>query len=176
MQFSSLDLRNVFETITSTRNLVYLLIIATTFFNLFSNVQAIGCYKCSSTNNDSTCIDPFNPGHSPTSFYEQDCKSGIPGRTGLFPARFCLKVSGTIAKTNEQIVIRTCTVSKLLDSDSSHSSFTLKLDDNTEVQVMSGLIASCKDDGCNLAQTPLRPKSFIFIYIMFFMVLIYIFL
>ena len=46
-------------------------------------------------------------------------------------------------------MIRTCTVSKLLDSDSSHSSFTLKMEDNTEFKIVSGLIASCKDDGCN---------------------------
>ena len=151
-------------------------------------MTAIGCYKCSSTNNDSSCIDPFNPGLSPHNFYEPDCKSGIPGRYGLFPARFCLKVSGYIGKlsskmtfiffydainqfylinisntylagTRDQIVIRTCTVSKLLDSDSSHSSFTLQLDENTNVQVLSGLIASCKDDGCNHAASLLKRSA-----------------
>lgn len=68
------------------------------------------------------------------------------------------------AGTNEQIVIRTCTVTKLLDSDSSHSSFTLKLDDNNEIQVVSGLIASCKDDGCNLASRIFKSLNFKFIF------------
>lgn len=47
-------------------------------------------------------------------------------------------------------MIRTCTVSKLLDSDSSHSSFTLRLG-NQDIKIVSGLIASCKEDGCNSA-------------------------
>lgn len=53
------------------------------------------------------------------------------------------------AGTGEQIVIRTCTVSKLLDSDSSHSSFTLRSPNGSDLKIVSGLIASCKDDGCN---------------------------
>lgn len=57
---------------------------------------SIGCYKCSTTNNDTNCIDPFNPGNAPpgTILYEPDCKSGMHDRVGLFPARYCLKVSG----------------------------------------------------------------------------------
>lgn len=118
-------------------------------------------------NNDTACSDPFNPGMSSLNLYDSDCKSGVENRVGLFPARFCLKVSGfksNIFKffiiykfyfyllhkegTNQQVVIRTCTVSKLLDSDSSYSSFTLKLDNLSEpLEVVSGLIASCKDDG-----------------------------
>ena len=71
---------------------------------------------------------------------------------GSFPAKYCLKISGYKAGTREQVVIRTCTVNKLLDSDSFISSFTLKLDnENTSVSVVSGMIASCKDDGCNSA-------------------------
>ncbi|RNA36287.1 hypothetical protein BpHYR1_016584, partial [Brachionus plicatilis] len=104
--------------------------------------NSIGCYKCTSALNDSTCLDPFNPGLTSKNLYEEECKSGIQDRVGLFPARYCLKVSGYKAGTKEQIVIRTCTVSKLLDSDSSHSSFTLKMEDNTEVRIVSGLIAS----------------------------------
>ncbi|CAF0796355.1 unnamed protein product [Brachionus calyciflorus] len=114
-------------------------------------INCIGCYKCTSTANDTSCLDPFNPGLVSSNLYEEECKTGIQDRVGLFPARYCLKVSGYKAGTNEQIVIRTCTVNKLLDSDSSHSSFTLKLEDNQEVKVVSGLIASCKDDGCNKA-------------------------
>ena len=55
---------------------------------------AIGCYKCTTTGNDSSCRDPFNPGETLKNLYENDCKSGMEGRTGYFPARYCLKVSG----------------------------------------------------------------------------------
>ncbi len=54
----------------------------------------IGCYKCTTTANDSSCQDPFNPGETLKNLYENDCKSGMEGRTGYFPARYCLKVSG----------------------------------------------------------------------------------
>ena len=56
-------------------------------------------------------------------------------------------------------MIRTCTVNKLLDSDSFISSFTLKLDGNNDVHVVSGLIASCKDDGCNSARSFVAHKT-----------------
>jgi len=56
-----------------------------------------------------------------------------------------------IADTGEQLVIRTCTVNKLLDSDSFIMSFTLKLDGDNDIHVVSGHIASCKDDGCNFS-------------------------
>lgn len=115
-----------------------------------NSVHSIGCYKCTTTGNDTSCGDPFNPGLStPESLYENDCRSGIEGRTGYFPARYCLKVSGYHADTGEQLVIRTCTVNKLLDSDSFIMSFTLKLDGANDIHVVSGHIASCKDDGCN---------------------------
>lgn len=31
---------------------------------------------------------------SPLNLYDSECKSGVENRIGLFPARFCLKVSG----------------------------------------------------------------------------------
>ncbi len=76
--------------------LEYRIILTFSIFLITSNpVKAIGCYKCATTGNDTTCADPFNPGLSTVeSLYETDCKSGIEGRTGYFPARYCLKVSG----------------------------------------------------------------------------------
>lgn len=71
----------------------------------------------------------------------------------LFKFEFIWKINSvSIIKkkegTSQQVVIRTCTVSKLLDSDSSYSSFSLKLDSFSEpLEIVSGLIASCKDDG-----------------------------
>ena len=44
--------------------------------------------------NDTACSDPFNPGLSNLNLYDSECKSGVENRVGLFPARFCLKVSG----------------------------------------------------------------------------------
>ena len=70
------------------------------------------------------------------------------------------------AGTNEQVVIRTCTVSKLIDSDGSISSFTIKSEDGTDINVVSGLIASCKEDGCNSAinsQKNLNNRFFVLI-------------
>lgn len=64
-----------------------------------------------------------------------------------------------LGKTNQQIVVRTCAVSKLLDSDSSYSSFTIQLENNTQIQVTSGLIASCKDDGCNSSVSLFSNKN-----------------
>lgn len=67
---------------------------------MIKKVEAIGCYKCSTTDafgtNDTTCNDPFNPGNSLKSLYEDDCKAGQDNRVGSFPARYCLKVSGII--------------------------------------------------------------------------------
>jgi hypothetical protein len=62
--------------------------------------STIGCYKCSTINNDTACIDPFNPGASniTNNYYDPDCRAGIENRIGLFPARYCLKVSGLSGK------------------------------------------------------------------------------
>ena len=67
-------------------------------------VNAIGCYKCSTTNNDESCKDPFNPGATNSSLYEKECETGIDQRIGLFPARYCLKVSGYIGKIISKII------------------------------------------------------------------------
>lgn len=66
-------------------------------------------------------------------------------------------------------MIRTCTVNKLLDSDSFIMSFTLKLDGSNDIHVVSGHIASCKDDGCNsatqLTQAYIFPSALFFLHI-----------
>ena len=70
------------------------------FFNLFCLlvISTIGCYRCSTLNGDIACTDPFNPGESnaTNNYYDDDCRAGIEGRVGLFPAKYCLKVSGTL--------------------------------------------------------------------------------
>ncbi len=67
----------------------------------------------------------------------------------FFLSRLIIVKNNSIASTGEQVVIRTCTMTKLLETDSSYSSFTLKIDEQTELNIVSGLIASCRDDGCN---------------------------
>ena len=57
---------------------------------------------------------------------------------------------------------------KLLESDGSHSSFTLQLSDNSKLHVSSGLIASCKDDGCNSAIRHLMNQKLLVIFIILF--------
>ena len=52
---------------------------------------------CSSKNgSDPNCHDPFNPVQR--NVYHKDCKTGVPRRNGLFPAHFCIKMSGTSGK------------------------------------------------------------------------------
>lgn len=80
----------------STIFISFIMIIITLFPK---NVSSIGCYKCSTmSGNSSACKDPFEPGKSNISLYDPDCYSGQPDRIGIFPARFCLKVSGTRGK------------------------------------------------------------------------------
>ena len=74
----------------------------------------------------------------------------------------------SLAGSSEQIVIRTCTVTKLLDTDTSHSSFTLKLENGNDIQVVSGLIASCKEDGCNEGTSLFPHKYYSKIYLIIF--------
>jgi hypothetical protein len=59
-------------------------------------MEGLGCYKCSSINNDTGCIDPFNPGLTDRDYYQDSCFAGVQNRVGLFPALYCLKVGGII--------------------------------------------------------------------------------
>jgi hypothetical protein len=84
---------SIAKIIKSCHLLIFTLLILLTLLPV--QVTSIGCYKCSTmSGNHSACMDPFEPGKSNISFYDSDCYSGQPERVGLFPARFCLKVSG----------------------------------------------------------------------------------
>ncbi len=64
--------------------------------------QSVGCFMCSSYNNsDPSCHDPFNPVE--TGIYHKDCKTTVPGRNGLFPAHFCVKMSGTSGEMSRRV-------------------------------------------------------------------------
>lgn len=66
------------------------------FVYISSAVSAIDCYQCSSLNfSDPFCHDPFHPAYNNLT---TNCGEGRDGRVGLFPARFCTKITGINCK------------------------------------------------------------------------------
>lgn len=56
--------------------------------------NCLGCFVCNSVNgSNSLCEDPFNNFND--TFYEENCKAGIPGRIGIYPSTDCVKIKGT---------------------------------------------------------------------------------
>jgi hypothetical protein len=108
-----------------------------------------------------TCKDPFNPIDNR---FEPECQATIKGKNGLFPARFCAKISGIIVDTDKnlnrsfiykRIFLRTCITENIMDSTRSLEStghFRLKnfagIQGGIKVQ---GSISLCIFDGCNQA-------------------------
>jgi len=120
---------------------IFPLIIAVIMLSLIGESGAISCYTCSSRNfTDSHCHDPYNPAFST---YTQDCMVPKKGHTGRFPANFCLKVKGVTVDTDEELIIRACSLENM---DSQCGVF--KFEDDT----LRGCILTCEFDGCNGAQ------------------------
>lgn len=75
--------------------------------------------------------------------------------------------------TNQNLVIRTCTVHKLLEADGATSSFTLQIDDTQQVAVANAYIGSCNTDACNRAdnRSPNHhlPLLFSILFLLFFL-------
>ena len=104
------------------------------------------------------CSDPF---HSIDNHLEEDCLATLHGRNGLFPARFCVKISGVIVDVDRDVnrtllrrrlYLRTCITDNILDSSRSSDStgnFHLKNFDQIKGVRMQGTIALCSNDGCN---------------------------
>ncbi|CAG5123709.1 unnamed protein product [Candidula unifasciata] len=110
----------------------------------------VGCYKCHSINgSDAHCGDPFHPAYNMQRYFAK-CEQAQDKRVGLFPARYCTKIKGTNLKTNEEMIIRSC----------SNSAF-----DNTcglfefEHTRYSGCLMSCSRDACNVAPSLYRCDS-----------------
>ena len=63
--------------------------------------HCLSCFKCMTTSfvND-TCTDPFNPVDNRL---EHECQATIRGKNGLFPARFCVKISGVIVDMDRHL-------------------------------------------------------------------------
>ncbi|CAF0820002.1 unnamed protein product [Didymodactylos carnosus] len=108
-----------------------------------------------------TCNDPFN---SIDNQLEFDCQATWKGKHGTFPARFCVKISGTVLDVDANIssiylyknlFLRTCIVENIMDSTKSPDStgnFRLKGFQGLTGLRMQGTITLCTLDGCNRAQ------------------------
>mgnify|MGYP001037484215 CR=1 FL=1 len=132
------------------------------FIYLPANLFCLSCFKCMTTDFDhDTCGDPFNPIDN---HLDSDCLASSYGRNGLFPARFCVKISGIIVDVdrnvnrsliNKNLFLRTCITDNIMDSSRSTDStgnFRLKnFNDITGVR-MQGTITLCSHDGCNQAK------------------------
>ena len=130
-------------------------------------MQCLSCFKCMTTDyHNDTCRDPFNPIDN---HFEAECQATIKGKNGLFPARFCAKISGVIVDTDKHLnrsllrkhlYLRTCITENIMDSTRSPDStgnFRLKNFANIRGSVrLQGTITLCTLDGCNSAQTVTR--------------------
>ncbi|CAF1101027.1 unnamed protein product [Rotaria sordida] len=138
--------------------LISLIIIFIYFSN---NVYCLSCFKCMTTNfENDTCSDPFHPMNNRL---ENECFATSNGRNGLFPARFCVKISGIIVDVDrnvnrsllrKRLYLRTCITDNIMDSTRSSDStgnFRLKNFNQIKGVRMQGTITLCSHDGCNQA-------------------------
>jgi hypothetical protein len=130
------------------------------------------------TNNfaNDTCSDPFNPIDNRL---ETECFATSYGRNGLFPARFCVKISGIIVDVDrnvnrsllhKRLYLRTCIIDNIMDSTRSSDStgnFRLKNFNQIKGVRMQGTITLCSHDGCNHANIFLTNQSRMIIFIPF---------
>lgn len=144
----------------------------------FININcALSCFKCMTTNflND-TCSDPFHPIYNR---FEPECQATIKGKNGLFPARFCAKISGIIVDIDKNLnrslihknlFLRTCVTENIMESTRSLDStgnFRLKNFASIHGEIkLQGTITLCTLDGCNQANF-----QRIYIYKIMFLVL-----
>ncbi|XP_053202727.1 uncharacterized protein LOC128387547 [Panonychus citri] len=117
---------------------ISIIIISTIFLNQLQLAYGISCFSCSSRNlTHSPCHDPFHPANVT---YIQHCKIGKERHIGQFPASFCVKVKGRSGATNEELVIRTCSIENM-----DNQCGTFKFNRET----LAGCILTCSTDGCN---------------------------
>ncbi len=151
------------------------------FILCFTNhVSSLSCFKCMTTNilND-TCSDPFSPIYNR---FEPECQATIKGRNGLFPARFCVKISGIIVDIDQDLnrslihknlYLRTCITENIMESTRSLDStgnFRLRNFANIHGEIkMQGTITLCTLDGCNLAHISTN-HIFTMIFSFFFLI------
>ena len=127
-----------------------------------NHISSLSCFKCITTNflND-TCNDPFNPIYNR---YEIECQATVKDRKGLFPSRFCVKISGIVVDTDKNLnrslihkhlYLRTCITENIMESTRSLDStghFRLKNFATIQGEIkLQGTISLCTTDGCNNA-------------------------
>ncbi|CAF3422569.1 unnamed protein product [Rotaria sp. Silwood1] len=108
-----------------------------------------------------TCSDPFNPIDNR---FQPECQATIKGKNGLFPARFCVKISGIIVDIDRNVnrslihknlYLRTCITENIMSSTrASDSTGNFRLKNFADISggiKMQGSIALCTTDGCNQA-------------------------
>jgi hypothetical protein len=152
--------------------LISLIILIIYFPNHFT---CLSCFKCMTTNfTKDTCSDPFNPIDNRL---ENECLATSYGRNGVFPARFCVKISGIIVDIDKNVnrsllhkrlYLRTCIIDNIMDSTRSLDStgnFRLKNFNQIKGVRMQGTISLCLHDGCNHANVFLTNQSMIIIFI-----------
>ena len=146
-----------------------------------NKIYGLSCFKCMTTNfKDDTCSDPFNPIDN---HLESECLATSKGKNGLFPARFCVKISGVVVDVDRNVnrsllrkslFLRTCITDNIMDSTRSSDStgnFRLKNFNHITGVRMQGTITLCSHDGCNHAK--LLTKNFSIIRFCLFFLLIY---
>ncbi|XP_069101508.1 U-scoloptoxin(05)-Cw1a-like [Argopecten irradians] len=107
---------------------------------MFTDAE-IDCYKCDSKNNTNPhCGDPFHPYYGTL---EKNCRQSRDGRSGLFPASYCTKISGVSMTDNTVTVIRSCALESL---ENMCGMFDL------EGVRYTGCVLTCDSDACNGAK------------------------
>ena len=140
-------------------------------------VDSLSCFKCMTTQfGNDTCGDPFNPIDN---HLETECQASSNGRNGLFPARFCVKISGVIVDVDREvnrsllqksIFLRTCIADNIMDSTRSSDStgnFRLKNFNQIKGVRLQGTITVCSTDGCNQSRLSTRTSSILFFWPLF---------
>lgn len=144
-------------------------------------VDCLSCFKCMTTQfENDTCADPFNPIDN---HLETECQASSNGKNGLFPARFCVKISGIVVDVDPEVnrslirkslYLRTCIADNIMDSTRSSDStgnFRLKNFDQIKGVRMQGTITLCSNDGCNRAHRFHRTWThFSFLFCTFFLI------
>ena len=143
--------------------------------------SSLSCFKCMTTDfvND-TCSDLFNPIYNR---FEPECQATIKGRDGLFPARFCVKISGIIVDLDQDLnrslihknlYLRTCITENIMESTRSLEStgnFRLRNFVNIPGEIkIQGTISLCTLDGCNNAHRSVN-LYFTMIMVLFFLII-----
>ncbi len=158
--------------------LILLILVILTFPN---DIFSLSCFKCMTTNfTNDPCSDPFNPIDN---HLESECLATSYGKNGLFPARFCVKISGIIVDIDrnvnrsllhKKLYLRTCIIDNIMDSTRSLDStgnFRLKNFNYIKGIRMQGTITLCLHDGCN--QGNLLTENSVILFVVSLLLLVY---